>query len=63
MLYHLGSNINEAVEKTEEILEDLIKCDSVKFKIEVRLADGAKETSWVFLRKYNKARVVHLKLN
>ena len=61
MLYNLGSNINEAVEKTEEILEDLIKCDSVKFKLEVRLADGAKETSWVFLRKYNKARVIHLK--
>ena len=61
MLYNLGDNINEAVEKTEEILEGLIKCDSVKFKLEVRLADGAKETSWVFLRKYNKARVVHLK--
>ena len=61
MLYNLGVNINDAVEKAEEILEDLIKSDSIKFKLEARLADGIKETSLVLLRKYNKARVIHLK--
>ena len=63
MLYNLGNNINEAVKKTEEIVEDLVKSNSIKFKLEVRLADEAKETSWVFLRKYIKfkAKVIHLK--
>lgn len=61
MLYNLGNNINEAVKKTEEIVEDLVKSESIKFKLEVRLADEAKETSWVFLRKCVKAKVIHLK--
>ena len=61
MLHNLGNNINEAVKKTEEIVEDLVKSNSIKFKFEVRLADEAKETPWEFLRKCVKAKVIHLK--